>query len=293
MFSSDHPPGPSILGDIETYRDQLSPAERAVADWVLANPSRTVDVSIAQLAATTRVSEPTVVRFCRRFGLNGFRQLKDRLLAAQQRTESYVHSDVAAGDGAGDAAAKVLESSIRALVDLRSAIATMPFEAAVRPIRDARQVVFAGLGASGHVAQDACHKFFRLGLACTTALDAQTILQQAAITSRRDVFVAVSHTGEWRDLVEAMALARANGALVIAVTDPGSPLASSADVVLGCHAAEDTNLFTPMNSRLVHLAVLDALQVVLALDLGTAGQENLRQSKDALVRARIGGEQEA
>jgi DNA-binding MurR/RpiR family transcriptional regulator len=37
-----------------------------------------------------------------------------------------------------------------------------------------------------------------------------------------------------------------------------------------------------MSSRLAHLAVLDALQVALAISLGDAAVENLRRCKDAL-----------
>ena len=262
----------------------LSRAEARVGEWIVSNMDAAIDASIAQVAELVGVSEPTVIRFCRSMGTSGFRDLRKHLIAAQHRPASYSHHDVEAGDSAHHAGAKVIESSIRALVDLRPLVSTPMFDQAIGLMRVARQLVFVGVGASGQVVQDARHKFFRLGIPCAMALDAQSIRQQAAIGRTGDVFVAVSHTGSWPELVEPMEMASARGATVITLTDPDSPLAASARVNLGAHPTEDTSLFTPMTSRLAQLVLLDALQVGLALALGPSAEENLRHSKLALKR---------
>jgi len=273
----------SIDTRIEQRLSQLSRSERRVGAWILANMTQAIDASIQEVADAVGVSQPTVIRFCRSMDTAGFRDLRKHLIATQHRPDSYSHHDVDVTDGADSAAAKVVESSIRALVDLRAFVGAMPFDDAVQLMCSARQFVFAGLGASGHVVQDARHKFFRLGVPCGTALDGQTIRQQAAIARGDDVFVAVSHTGKWPALVESMAVARERGAAVIAFTDPQSLLAREATLVFGNHPTEDTSVFTPMTSRLMHLTLLDALQVALALELGAVAEENLRLSKLALT----------
>lgn len=272
----------SILDHIHRRLETLSRSEAAVAAWVLADPGRAVDAAIATVAEEAGVSEPTVIRFCRSLGLAGFRELRMRLVAALQRPETHFHQDVSVADDAAGAAGKVLESSVRALVEVRQLLARMPFEAAVEAMAGARQLVFAGLGASGFVARDAAHKFFRLGLPCSTAADVQTILQHAAIIQPADVYILVSHTGGWPEMVRAARGAVSRGATVVALTDPQSPLATAAGLVFECHPPEDTNVFTPMSSRLVPLALLDALQVALALRLGTTAETNLRLTKEAL-----------
>ena len=274
---------PSIDTRIQQRLTDLSRSERLVGAWIVANMAEAIDASIQEVAEAAGVSQPTVIRFCRSMDTSGFRDLRKHLIAAQHRPDSYSHNDVEVTDGADSAAAKVVESSIRALVDLRAFVGAMPFNEAVRAMRSARQFVFAGLGASGHVIQDARHKFFRLGIPCGTALDAQTIRQHAAIAQADEVFIAVSHTGNWPDLVESMAVARGRGATVIAFTDPQSALADVATLVFGSHPTEDTSVFTPMTSRLTQLTLLDALQVALALELGSAAEENLRQTKLALA----------
>ena len=271
-----------ILDKIERALDGLSRSEARAARWIVANPRAAIDQPISEVAAAAGVSEPTIIRFCRSVGVSGFRQLKSRLIANLQRPESYLHHDVNTEDSTLDAAGKVLERSIRALVDLREHLQDSPLESAVTAMAVARQLIFVGVGASGIVAQDACHKFFRLGVPCSTALDSQTILQRAAIAQPGDVYIAISHTGSWPELVRAMALAKSNGATVIVLTEPSAPLAQSASLVIECHAPEDTNVFTPMSSRLAQLALLDALQVALALRRGEGAEESLKRSKAVL-----------
>ncbi len=158
----------------------------------------------------------------------------------------------------------------------------MPIEEAVHAMASARQIAFAGLGASGHVARDASHKFFRLGIPCTSLRDSTMILQFAAIVEPNDVLVLLSHTGRWPELASAARLARKRGAMVIALTNPDSRIADEAGLLFPCKVIEDTSVFTPMSSRLAQLALLDAIQVALALTRGETASQNLRRSKDAL-----------
>ena len=149
-------------------------------------------------------------------------------------------------------------------------------------MQSARQIAFAGLGASGQVACDARHKFFRLGIPCSTLLDSPTILQFAAISGPRDVLLLLSHSGRWPEITQAARVARERGATVIAMTCPDSSLADLATLLFPCRVSEDTNLFTPMSSRLAHLALLDSILVALALRQGDAAAERLRLCKDVL-----------
>ena len=65
-------------------------------------------------------SEPTVIRFCRSIGLDGFREFTIRLTEDLSRPVSNVHSSVSADDTASDAVSKVMDASIRSLVDMRA-----------------------------------------------------------------------------------------------------------------------------------------------------------------------------
>lgn len=260
----------------------LSPSERRVGQWVLDHPREAASITLARLAAECRTSEPTVLRFCRRVGLGGFRELAIRLTEALSSPTSFVHRDVGSNDSTFDAVTKVMDASIQSLIEMRSQLSSMPIDDAVLAMQSARQIAFAGLGASGHVARDASHKFFRLGIPCTSLRDTTMILQFAAIAHPDDVIVLLSHTGRWKEFARAAKLARERGATVIALTNPDSEVAAEAGILFPCRLIEDTSVYTPMSSRLAQLALLDAIQVALALALGEVASDNLRSSKNAL-----------
>ena len=274
-----------MLGRIEQRLGTLSRTEQKVARWVLEHPRQAAEATLREVAEAAGTSEPTVVRFCQHLGLSGFRELTLRLTEALSRPVSYLHADVKSSDSLPDAVTKVVDASIHALVDLRGELTGMPVEAAVEHLASARQIVFAGLGASGHVAGDACHKFFRLGIPCSSFADVAGLMQFAAVAKPGDVLMLTSHTGVWPELADAADEARANGATVIAMTDANSPLAAAASMVLPCRVIEDTSVYTPMRSRLAQLALLDAVYVALALRLGPDAVNRLRGAKRALATA--------
>ena len=273
-----------MLQLIERTRQALPTAERRVADWVLEHPRQAAEATLAVVADACRSSEPTVIRFCRRLGLSGFRELSLRLTEALSRPDEYIHRAVQASDSSADAALKVTDAAIHTLLALRSRLSTLPIDATVALLHSARQIAFAGLGASGHVAADACHKFFRMGKPCTTLTDEPTILQFAATARRADVLLLVSASGRWPVLERAAQTASARGAGTVAITTPDTGLARAAALVLTVEAHEDTGTYTPTSSRLAHLALLDVLFVALALAAGEDASDTLRRSKEILAQ---------
>jgi len=271
-----------MLSRIEQNRHALSAAERRVADWVLANPQRVVALPLARIAAAAGVSEPTVVRFCRSVGRKGFSDFKVRVAQDLASNAGLVHADVRDGDDATDILAKVMGSSIREMSSVQRNLDPRRIEQAVAILSAVDCIDFYGVGASGIVVEDAQNKFFRLGTPCVVYRDAPTLLQAAAIADERHAVIAVSKTGDSLPVVEACLQAGRNGARVIAVTSPMSPLAAAAEIAILLDVREDTNVFTPMSSRLAQLAVLDVLQVACALALGPRGIDMLQRSKAAL-----------
>jgi len=77
------PPGraaPANLFDtIARSLDQLRPSERKVASVVLADPEAAVGLTLSMLAERSAVSEPTIVRFCRSLGCEGYHQFRMEL----------------------------------------------------------------------------------------------------------------------------------------------------------------------------------------------------------------------
>lgn len=65
-----------IITAIEAHLDKLRPSELLVANFVLGRPSVVVHMSIADIAESCSVSEPTIMRFCKALGCLGFMEFK-------------------------------------------------------------------------------------------------------------------------------------------------------------------------------------------------------------------------
>ncbi len=69
----------NLLEQIQSRLEELNKAERKVAQVILHDPQQATRFSIAALAQASSVSEPTVNRFCRSFGMSGYPELKIQL----------------------------------------------------------------------------------------------------------------------------------------------------------------------------------------------------------------------
>ncbi|CAM2194396.1 DNA-binding transcriptional repressor YebK [Paraburkholderia kururiensis] len=276
-----------MLSQVEAMRDQLRPSERKLADYVLESPREVLDLSMTEVADRAGVSQPTIARFCRALGFSGFREFKIRLAQGVAAGVPAVYRDVRPDEPVPGVAAKVLDRTIGALIQVRNTLSSDAVAAAIALLAAARRIEFYGAGGSGIAAQDMQHKFFRLGMPSVAYSDPHTFLMSAALLSDGDVVVAISNTGRTRDIVDAAKAALAGGAKVIAITHGNSPLARIATVGLHANVDEDTDIFSPMTSRTSHLAIGDILAVGVALQRGPALAEKLRKAKDLIVGRRI------
>ena len=283
-----------MLSKISEQLDSLSAAERKVAEAALAEPKWFVHAAVAEIALRAGVSQPTVIRFCRTLGYKGLPEFKLALSASiSQSGLPYVHAELNTDDDMGNVMEKVLGNTAAALLGARRSLKESELENAVSWLASARRIEFYGVGNLGIVAQDAQHKFFRFGISAVAYSDAHIQLMAAAVLAPQDVLVAVSNSGSSIEILDAAGIAKKNGARLIAITHPDSPLAHIADCVLATAVQEDANLYTPMVSRLLQLAVVDILAIGLALRLGETASLQLEKGKLSVRSHRVEQEEDA
>lgn len=267
----------NLLQSITAVRGELRKSERKVADCILEKPEEVIHMRIVDLAQEARVSEPTVVRFCRAIGCDGFQSFKVELaqyVANHPRFRQFCLSEQAS---ARDYTANVFDSIIDTLKRVREHLDTDAIEAAVQALSGARRVEFYGFGASSPVAMDAQHKFFRLQISSAAYADPHIQAMAALSLDERDVVVAISQTGRTSALLDAIRLARQAGARVIGLAPGDTPLAQQCDIAIHVDIEEDTDNYTPLPSRIAHLAVIDVLAVGVARTKGSSIDEHLRR----------------
>jgi RpiR family carbohydrate utilization transcriptional regulator len=262
----------SLSDQIKDSFQHLSPAEQQVAKLVLANPQRFVSQPVSQLAKQAGVSTPTVVRFCRSLGFEGLSDFKLKLAGSLNDGVPFVHTAVNAADGTGDMAFKVIDNVTSAIATFRAELRTRNFDqvitALVKAIKAGRRIEFYGVGNSGIVAQDAQHKFFRLGCNTVAYADGHMQIMAATMLKAGDCAVVISNSGSSRDLLDTVEIARKNRATTVAITASGSPLAGLANIVIAADHPEQYDRYSPMVSRLLHLLIIDILTTGVALRLG-------------------------
>ena len=263
-----------MLDRIKACLPSLAPAEQRVGKLCLADPRAFAKLPVSELANRSHVSKPTVVRFCRSVGYDGLSDFKLKLAGTVNEGVPFIHRSVDADDKIGDVMVKVIDNTVAAFLKYRNDASTMAIEKAVVALVQAyqagRQIQFFGVGNSGIVAQDAQHKFFRLGVNTTAYSDGHMQVMSASVLKAGDCVVVVSNSGRTRDLMDACDIARKNSAITIVITASGSPLASAGHIHLSADHPEGYDKYSPMVSRLLHLMIIDILATAVALRIGSA-----------------------
>jgi RpiR family carbohydrate utilization transcriptional regulator len=268
-----------MLDRIRASIPALPPAEQRVARVLLADPRSFATLPVTELAERSHVSKPTVVRFCRSVGYDGLADFKLKLAGNVNEGVPFVHRSVDDDDKAGDIVVKVVDNAVAAMLRYRNAAAAPAMERAIAALAEAcragRRIEFYGVGNSGIVAQDAQHKFFRLGVSAHAVSDGHVQVMSATMLAAGDCAVVISNSGRSKDLLDVAEIARKRGATVILITASGSLLAQEArhgasHILLAADHPEDADRYSPMVSRLLHLLIVDILTTGVALRLGSA-----------------------
>ena len=278
----------SILERVKAALPALPPAEQRVAKLLLADARAFANLPVSELADRAHVSKPTVVRFCRSVGYDGLADFKLKLAGSVNEGVPFVHRAVDEDDKPSDLIVKVVDNAVAALLHYRNDAASHAFERAIAALTEAgahgKRIEFYGVGNSGIVAQDAQHKFFRLGVNTIACSDGHVQLMSATMLGPGDCAVVISNSGRSRDLLDAAEIARKKGATTIIITASGSPLAQLAQapgqILLAVDHPEDYDRYSPMVSRLLHLIAVDILTTGVALRLG----QNLRPMLQEIKR---------
>ena len=265
----------------------LNKSETKVALVILADPDAATSSSIATLAKKASVSEPSVNRFCKRFDATGFPDFKLKLAKSLVSGIRFVNRNVNPDDDVTSYTPKIFDSTINDLALVRDKISHTVVNNVVDKLIQAKRIYFFGLGTSGSVARDAENKFFRFNLPVSFHDDVLMMRMLASTGTTGDVFFVISHTGRTKEIIDVVQIARENGATIIALTSPGSPLAAISSISLNVDVPENTDEYMPMTSRIVHLVILDVLATGFTLRRGPDFLPHLEKIKNSLLPTRL------
>lgn len=279
----------ALIVTVQGMLASLTPAEHAIATVLLGTRGGTEDgLRLAHVAVRADVSEAAVVKFAKRLGFTGFRELREVLLAYRRQHAVDLHEELSLADDVATVVRKVFSTAIQALSDTQAIFDMRAFELAAAALAAAPTRLMFGVGGSATIARDFEHKLLRIGVPSRAHDDPHLMAMSAALLAPGDVAVGISHSGGTTAVIEACLLARERGATVVAITNVAeSKLASLADAVLV--SASQGSPITGENaaSRIAQLTLLDALFVRVAQRFGGDALRHLESTMGSVARKRL------
>ncbi|MGN7478420.1 MurR/RpiR family transcriptional regulator [Solibacillus silvestris] len=244
----------------------LKPAERNVALYILNHLDDVIHMSIAVLAERAKTSEATIIRMCRALNFSGFKDLKLSIAKASTIKVQQNHNFELEKDSTILQMIQTIEKhNIDAIQRTLMINDERELEKIIHQINNARKIIFIGIGASAIVAQDFEHKLKRINKNCETIFDSHGQLIAATHATNEDVIFAISYSGETKEIINALTVAKGNGATIITMTqNKRNTLQSFADYALYIVSYEADIRSSATASRIAQLTLIDILYTGIA-----------------------------
>lgn len=274
-----------VLSALQRMDGEFATQEQKVADYVNSHLEEITDMTIAQLAGKCDVSTPTVMRFCRTLGCEGFREFKLRLAQNLAVSLQYLAAKPTLDPVDGDTAIDQILGAIYSTANvMREQISAPRLSEAKQALVDTHHLLFAGIGGgSSTIAQEGANRFFRLGIPSFHVNDSYVLQMRAATLRPGDVLFLISASGEADAIVGAAEIANGYGAKTICVTKPDTRLAQVSAIPILIDLPEDRDIHKPTASRYIHLVIIDALAMAVAQEKSEETTENLRRIRASLT----------
>lgn len=242
---------------IESFYPSLSKQEKKIADYIFEKKGQISYQSLSEISKSIGVGEATIVRFVKKVGFEGFKELK-----LQIAKEDFPIIEIDYEDYIDNIQANINEtiSNTKSLIDRKE------INKAISRINKAERIFIYGVGDSGVAALELQDKFLRFGKTAVTYSDNHFQIMSAAITTSKDVVIAISLSGKTKDIIDSLEIAKKNKAKIIVITNHvKSPVAKLADYVLITAGRETLLDGGSLISKISQLYIIDILCTGYAL----------------------------
>ena len=258
---------PAVLDErIAALRDELSPAEAKVAEFIARHREEAVFLSAAEIARELGMSDATVIRTAQTLGYAGLPELKAELQnALRTRATPALRLGRSLEDAGADPAAildHVLATELELVADARRTLQPTEFARALELIAGAERVLVYGIGPNGPHAEYAALRLGRLRRTALAITSRGLGLADALLGLRKgDVILAIAYERLTAETRIALDRAHELGLRSVLITDTlGLALTGRFTVALSARRA-GSGMY---HQSAITMVVLDALLLGLA-----------------------------
>lgn len=279
----------SVIDIIFTEYNKFYEAEKKIADYIVNNTSKVIDMTISELAESAGASDATVTRFCKKCNMKGFHHLKITL--ARELVESKENEVAISGDVSESNIKKslsnILANKIEELKQTVSMIDEKELGEILNLIRNARNVQFAAVGNTIPVALDGCYKFNQIGISSVSNIIWETQIAYTFNLSKDDVVIIISNSGSSKRLIDVIEAAKAKGAYIISITNSNnSPIAKLSHYHIKTSTREKLFLEEYYFSRISAMTVIEILYLFLIVGKPDV-YKNLSKHEQSIADSKI------
>ncbi|MGE6376456.1 MurR/RpiR family transcriptional regulator [Peribacillus muralis] len=279
----------SLLQKIKEKSDSLSRAERQVAQYILEHADLVQTYTISEISINANVSQASVVRFCKRMGIESFKTFQLTLVKELSSTHANINdlSLLRENDTPYQLFQKVTMTNKIALDSLEQTLNKKEFDKAVKCLSLAKRIAFFGVGGSSTAALDASHKFAKLGVATGMNTDFHTVISYVSNFTSEDALVLFSTSGKTKDVLEMASYAKKIDVPIVAITAYSkSPLLKLATIQLCFPDIEHDHRIGSIASRIMQLNMVDALYLSVFHRIDKQTIDNYQKAREEILRLR-------
>lgn len=275
----------NVLQYIKQNFDSFTDREKLIAEYLLSNKKSIISMSAKEIGDVTNTSAPTVVRFSKKIGFDSLNEMKLQLsLNLQSDDENvdfeYLHSDLSTQN-----IIRGVKSSIDSIMNQTlGVLKEEELEKAIELLSKANNVYIFSVGSSSLVGMDFYYKLSRINKRCIAHSDTHLQMTSSALMEKDDVAIAISYSGETKEVIKCAENAKSKGVPVISITKASisNTLADMSDIVLRVPFVEKSLREGAMSSRISQLAVIDMLFLGMARTNLKGIEEKLRVTRKAV-----------
>lgn len=220
----------NLMYGIECSMNKFTKTEEELANYILQHPEVVSQLTISQIAKKLHISPATITRFCQKLTFSGFNEFKHelkRFVDLQNKPTSVQYLKQV------DYFTKLYQSHLEIIENTFRITTYKEIQKMVYFLINANKIHVYGIGSSGIAAQEFKSKFFRIGLHVEAIVDPHQAMMDAALSNSNSVVIGISISGETKEVIRAVKIAKEQGAKVMALTgNKYSELAQNSDLSL-------------------------------------------------------------
>ncbi|WP_283675442.1 MurR/RpiR family transcriptional regulator [Butyricicoccus sp. Marseille-Q5471] len=258
----------SFRNRLQVYGSRLTKSEQKIADYIVVHPAQAAAASSQELVQIVGTSNSTLTRFCQKLAYRNYIEFQT-LLAAEGTS----------GQAPEETLRRINHYYERTLNAACELVSAQQLDEFVSRIHRAEKILIFGLGSSGLTANELNMRLVQMGFTSSAMTDSFLMRVQSSLFSPKDLIIAVSNSGETREVISACEIANAVGAPICALTQSNrTSLTRMADTILFAGDIGQMGDKKFINSQMPLVFLIDAITYRLLED------ETCRDNRDRALQ---------